>query len=66
LFACIQGYTEIRVENLKCEYLTNPIGIDASHPRLNWQLQSARAYIAVAGLYELSINATMAYILFKM
>jgi alpha-L-rhamnosidase len=42
LFASIQGFTEIRVENLKCEYLTNPIGIDASHPRLIWQLQSDR------------------------
>jgi alpha-L-rhamnosidase len=24
---------------LKCEYLTNPIGIDVQHPRLSWQLE---------------------------
>ncbi|MEO6151102.1 MAG: alpha-L-rhamnosidase N-terminal domain-containing protein, partial [Mucilaginibacter sp.] len=27
---------------LKCEYLVNPIGIDASNPRLTWQLNDAR------------------------
>ncbi|MDE3249701.1 MAG: family 78 glycoside hydrolase catalytic domain, partial [Bacteroidota bacterium] len=25
---------------LKCEYLINPIGIDAQHPRLSWQLEA--------------------------
>lgn len=58
LFVSIQGFTEIRVENLKCEYLINPIGIDASHPRLIWQLHSARqgslqeAYQIVVGTDE--------------
>jgi alpha-L-rhamnosidase len=28
--------------NLQCEYLINPIGIDAAHPRLSWQLQDNR------------------------
>lgn len=27
---------------LSCEYLKNPIGIDASNPRLSWQLNDAR------------------------
>lgn len=27
---------------LKCEYLVNPIGIDAERPRLSWALESAR------------------------
>lgn len=27
-----------RVAHLKCEYLINPIGIDATHPRLTWML----------------------------
>ena len=30
----------VRVENLRCEYLTNPLGIDVAQPRLSWTLQS--------------------------
>ena len=28
------------VTHLRCEYLANPLGIDAVHPRLSWQLTS--------------------------
>lgn len=28
--------------NLKCEYLINPLGIDAAHPRLSWILDDER------------------------
>jgi alpha-L-rhamnosidase len=28
---------------LRCEYLSQPLGIDAAHPRLSWKLQDARA-----------------------
>jgi alpha-L-rhamnosidase len=28
--------------NLRCEYLANPIGVDALEPRLSWELESAR------------------------
>lgn len=35
-----QRQTELR--DLKCEYLLNPLGIDAVHPRLTWQLQDER------------------------
>ena len=37
VLACHAG---LRVENLRCEYRENPIGIDATAPRLGWQLQS--------------------------
>src|ERR1700752_2929433 len=30
------------VGNLKCEMLTNPIGIDVVRPRLSWQLNSEK------------------------
>ncbi len=29
-------------ENLRCEYLTNPLGIDATSPRLSWIITSTR------------------------
>jgi alpha-L-rhamnosidase len=30
----------IKVDNLKCEYTQNPVGIDVNSPRLSWQLES--------------------------
>jgi len=30
------------VENLRCEYLVNPLGIDAAKPRLSWIMTSSR------------------------
>ena len=29
--------------NLACEYIENPLGIDAVHPRLTWQLKDTRS-----------------------
>ncbi|MGD9635079.1 MAG: glycoside hydrolase family 78 protein [Pirellulales bacterium] len=31
---------DIRVTDTRCEYLTNPLGIDATRPRLSWKLES--------------------------
>ncbi len=39
LFAEIT-YSQINITNLKCEYLTNPIGIDSENPRFTWQIHS--------------------------
>ncbi len=30
----------LQANHLRCEYQNNPLGIDAAHPRLSWQLQS--------------------------
>lgn len=35
--SCLAG---VQVENLRCEYRENPLGIDALTPRLCWQMQS--------------------------
>jgi len=32
--------SSVTIANLKCEYLENPVGIDALNPRLSWQLIS--------------------------
>lgn len=32
----------LSVDSLRCEYLTDPLGIDASRPRLSWVIHSAR------------------------
>lgn len=32
--------SDIAIHQLRCEYLADPLGIDAAHPRLSWVLQS--------------------------
>ncbi|MHC4122531.1 MAG: family 78 glycoside hydrolase catalytic domain [Planctomycetota bacterium] len=38
--AQLSGYSSVIVKNLRCEYLTDPCGIDAANPRLSWVLES--------------------------
>ncbi|MET6996837.1 alpha-L-rhamnosidase [Chitinophaga defluvii] len=40
---------------LQCEYLVNPLGIDAAHPRLAWQLEDNRQS-AVQTAWQLSVG----------
>lgn len=35
-------WAQVNLKNLKCEMLTNPLGIDAKHPRLSWQIESSQ------------------------
>jgi alpha-L-rhamnosidase len=42
LIACQQPDEQTRAINLECEYLENPIGVDAETPRLHWQMQDSR------------------------
>ena len=37
----IQRTTDMRVVNLRCEYLTEPLGIDVTSPRLSWELEAS-------------------------
>lgn len=47
-----------RVSQLKCEYKTNPIGIDAASPRLSWVIESkAEGVVQIA--YEIRAAATL-------
>ncbi|MBA2607996.1 MAG: alpha-L-rhamnosidase, partial [Actinobacteria bacterium] len=48
----------LRVENLRCEFLIDPIGVDVAAPRLSWELTSDRtgahqvAYRIAAGDWD--------------
>ena len=49
--------TQVTVKNLTCENLPDPLGIDALHPRLSWQLVSdTRNTTQVA--YELKVSTS--------
>lgn len=46
---------------LRCEYLENPLGVDAAHPRLSWRLEDERegagqsAYTVVVGTDSMGV-----------
>ncbi|WP_158827511.1 alpha-L-rhamnosidase [Mucilaginibacter lacusdianchii] len=40
LMALKANATDIQLQNLRCEMLVDPQGIDAIHPRLSWQINS--------------------------
>ncbi len=44
-----------KITNLKCEYLTNPIGMDSPHPRLIWVIDDGRQG-AKQTAYQLSVS----------
>ena len=41
IVACARG-GDVSIDALRCEYLTNPLGIDAVAPRLSWELDSSQ------------------------
>ena len=51
------GLAQVTVDNLKCEYLKNPIGIDEGQPRFTWQLTSKEPGISQKG-YQIVIGTT--------
>ncbi|MDR2423672.1 MAG: glycoside hydrolase family 78 protein [Prevotellaceae bacterium] len=56
--ACVfQAYAE--PVNLRCEHLTNPLGIDAYSPRLSWQLNDPR-YGAQQTAYQITVGTDSA------
>lgn len=38
--ACLGAVSNVKVTDLRCDYLTSPLGIDDSKPRLSWVLES--------------------------
>ena len=45
--------------NLRCEYLVNPLGVDASHPRFTWRLNDSR-YGAVQTAWQIVVGTDSA------
>ena len=40
IVSCRESKNNMEIDNLKCEYIGNPIGIDSPEPRFTWQLSS--------------------------
>lgn len=44
-------FAQVMVENLRCEMITNPQGIDIKEPRLSWQLRSEARNVQQTGYH---------------
>ncbi|WP_233095871.1 alpha-L-rhamnosidase [Alicyclobacillus sp. SO9] len=45
----------LRVEQLRCEYRVNPIGLDVESPRISWQLETTETDVLQAA-YQLQVS----------
>jgi len=61
LLAPVQGLAQATptVERLRVEYLTNPIGIDVTQPRLSWRIASTRRNTMQAA-YQVQVDTSEA------
>jgi len=48
---------QVSLQNLKCEMLVNPLGIDATQPRLSWEILSPKRNVAQTA-YQILVAST--------
>jgi alpha-L-rhamnosidase len=51
--------TPLSVANLRCEYKTNPVGIDVTNPRMSWELASSERGTSQTS-YEVRVASSIA------
>jgi alpha-L-rhamnosidase len=59
IFSTLFSFAQLRVKNLLCEHLTNPLGIDVLKPRLSWQLESDERNV-MQSVYEIRVGSNTA------
>ena len=60
LFLFQLSLAQVNVQNLLCENLKNPVGIDAQQPRLSWQLSADRRNVYQTA-YEIRVSSSPAF-----
>ena len=56
-FLAQQLNAQISIQNLRCEMLVNPLGIDIKEPRLSWQLNSSQRNVQQSA-YEIIVSSS--------
>ncbi len=57
--SCSTSGDRVRVEDMRCEYLSNPPGVDVSHPRFSWILTGSRRGLSQTA-YRIVVTGTSA------
>lgn len=50
--------SRLKITNLRCEMLTNPLGIDVTHPRLSWEIYGNQRGI-LQNAYQIIVSSSM-------
>ena len=53
----ISAFTQVKVTSLRCEMLTNPLGIDVAQPGFSWQLESKLRDVSQIG-YQIIVSSS--------
>ena len=53
----MQLHAQVSIQNLRCEMLVNPLGIDVKEPRLSWQLNSDQRNVQQTA-YEIIVSSS--------
>src|SRR3954447_3627517 len=56
LLVMASGFAQTKVQNLLVEHLTNPIGVETTQPRFNWQLLSDKRNV-LQKTYEIRVGS---------
>ena len=56
--ACNQSVPPVKVTNLKCEYKSNPLGVDIQKPRFGWISESEQRGVTQAA-YQILVSSTL-------
>jgi alpha-L-rhamnosidase len=59
-FLSVVCEAQIKLENLLCENLTNPLGLDVTQPRFSWQIISQSRNVMQTA-YEIRVNESESY-----
>ena len=62
MISCSESTTQCYPEQLQCEYLENPLGIDVQNPRLKWKINDPREG-ALQQAYKLCVGTDSAEVL---
>jgi len=56
----VTSFSQIKVNELTCENLSNPIGIDVIQPQLSWQLKADRRNVLQTA-YEIKVGINKSF-----
>ena len=57
LLAALTSSAQVTIKNLRCEMLSNPLGIDAVQPRFSWQLESSKKNVLQTS-YQIIVSSS--------
>ncbi|MCX6635598.1 MAG: hypothetical protein NT090_11040, partial [Acidobacteria bacterium] len=60
LLSCIPAVSAADLTNLRCEYLTDPLGIDVEKPRLSWVIEDKGQKTEVRGQKQTAYQVLVA------